>query len=95
MGSRFSPICANLFMGKVEQDHVHSNNTYFYLLKSLNRFIHYLFVFFIFTGTTEELEAFKEYLNFLALRMSLTDKLMTCVSNLLFLEMCLFLRKGL
>ena len=61
MGSPCSPNYANLFMGKFEADFVYSNNPYSMYIKCWYRFIDD--IYFIFTGSGEQLEKFKLYIN--------------------------------
>ncbi|KAL7372179.1 hypothetical protein ABVT39_011623 [Epinephelus coioides] len=61
MGSSCSPNYANLFMGKFEEDFVYHNNPFLPFLKCWYRYIDD--VFFIFSGTLERLECFKEQIN--------------------------------
>ena len=61
MGSPCSPNYANLFMGKFEEDFVYHNNPFALYLRCWFRYIDD--VFFIFTGTTEQLEGFRLYIN--------------------------------
>lgn len=62
MGSPFAPNYANLFMGKFEMDFVYSSENIFnHSLKCWFRYIDD--VFFIFSGTVEQLNQFHEFLN--------------------------------
>lgn len=62
MGSPFAPNYANLFMGKFEMDFVYSSeNAFKHCLKCWYRFIDD--IFFIFSGTVEQLQQFHAFLN--------------------------------
>ena len=61
MGSPCSPNYANLFMGKFEEDFVYNNNPFSTLIRCWFRFIDDVFC--IFTGTSDQLQEFKSYIN--------------------------------
>ena len=61
MGSPCSPNYANLFMGKFEEDFVYNNNPFSTLIRCWFRFIDDVFC--IFTGSSDELQEFKSYIN--------------------------------
>lgn len=61
MGSPMAPNYANLFMGKFEHDFIYNDNPFKQHLKVFYRFIDDLF--FLWTGSKEELLAFNDYVN--------------------------------
>ncbi|XP_054871029.1 uncharacterized protein LOC118470507 isoform X2 [Amphiprion ocellaris] len=62
MGASYAPNYAGLFLGLWEERYVHSTeNPFKQLIKYYGRYIDDLF--FIFTGTTEQLQEFHQYLN--------------------------------
>ncbi len=61
MGSASSPNLSNLFMGKFEEDFVYNNNPFLPFLVCWFRYIDD--IFFIFLGTSAQLEDFNVYIN--------------------------------
>eukprot|EP00079_Xenopus_tropicalis_P033236 XP_017947007.1 PREDICTED: uncharacterized protein LOC108645773 [Xenopus tropicalis] len=61
MGANMAPAYANIYMDWFETTYIFSNNEYKHYIQSYMRYVDD--TFFLWTGTTEQLQSFMEYLN--------------------------------
>lgn len=87
MGATFAPDFANLFMGFLEDQHIHSNNPFCPNLIFYKRFIDDVCA--IFLGSHTELSAFGDYMNSLSPTIKFTME--SSVESIHFLDTCISL----